>query len=201
MTPVSIAFNEAYEGLQRGVFDCMVINPNQYVSGLILKDVAPEFVPVTMAQLQSSTWVMNLDTWNGFPVELQNFITQESVHAAYDIWKGYLQIEAQAGDLIAAAKEVHTNDVSELEPVAKAQREAAVAALAQSAPGSVTDPQGVIDAYTKRIAYWTQEARSGGLQGLRTHAGGDPARLSADSAMSTSRSSMRSSTRKSPRRC
>src|SRR5690606_1109227 len=63
MTPVSIAWNEAYEGLQRGVFDCMVINPNQYADGLILKDVAPEYVPVTMAQLQSSTWVINLETW------------------------------------------------------------------------------------------------------------------------------------------
>lgn len=155
MTPVAIAWNEAYEGLQRGVFDCMVINPNQYVNGLILKDVAPEFVPVTMAQLQSSTWVMNLETWDSFPVELQNFITEQSVKAAYDIWMGYLEIEAGAGDLIAAADEIHTNDVSALEPVAAKQRAEAVAALASTAPATVTDPQAVIDAYLARIAYWT----------------------------------------------
>lgn len=155
MTPVSIAWNEAYEGLQRGVFDCMVINPNQYVDGLILKEVAPEYVPVTMAQLQASTWVINLEAWNSFPVELQNFLTEESVRAASNIWKGYLQIEAKAGDLIAAGKEVHTNDVSKLEPVAKAQREAAVAKLASVAPPTVTDAQGVVDNYLKRIAYWT----------------------------------------------
>ena len=164
MTPVSIAWNEAYEGLQRGVFDCMVINPNQYVNGLILKDVAPEFVPVTMAQLQSSTWVMNLEVWESLPVELQNFITEESVRAAYNIWKGYLEIEAQAGDLIAAGKEVHTNDVSELEPVAAAQRAAAVAALADTAPSSVTDPKAVIDNYTKRIAYWTEALEAQGYK-------------------------------------
>jgi TRAP-type C4-dicarboxylate transport system substrate-binding protein len=155
MTPVSIAWNEAYEGLQRGVFDCMVINPNQYVNGLVLKDVAPEFVPVTMAQLQSSTWVMNKDVWDGFPVELQNFITEANAKAAYDIWMGYLEIEAQAGDLIAAGEEIHTNDVSELEPVAAAQRAAAIATLADSAPGAVEDPQKVIDDYLARIDYWT----------------------------------------------
>lgn len=155
MTPVSIAWNEAYEGLQRGVFDCMVINPNQYADGLILKDVAPEYVPVTFAQLQSSTWVMNLDTWNSFPTELQNFMTEESVRAAQNIWQGYLEIEARAGDLIAAGEEIRVNDVSELEPVAAAQRAEAVQGLAQSAPAAVDDPQAVIDGYLERIAYWT----------------------------------------------
>lgn len=162
MAPVSIAWNEAYEGLQRGVFDCMVINPNQYVNGLILKDVAPEYVPVTMAQLQASTWVMNLEVWESFPVELQNFITQENIRAAYNIWNGYLEIEAQAGDVIAAGQEIHTNDVSELEPVAKAQREEFVAALAAAAPGSISDAQAVVDAYLERIAYWTAALEADG---------------------------------------
>lgn len=164
MTPVGIAWNEAYEGLQRGVFDCMVINPNQYVNGLILKDVAPEYVPVTMAQLQASTWVINLDVWNSFPVELQNFITAESVRAAYNIWKGYLEIEAQAGDLIAEAKEVRTNDVSALEPVAKAQREAAVAKLGETAPASVTDANAFVKDYQDRIAYWTATLKAQGYE-------------------------------------
>ena len=155
MSAVSIAWNEAYEGLQRGVFDCMVINPNQYVDGLILKDVAPEFVPVTMAQLQASTWVMSLDVWESFPVELQNFITEQNAKAAYDIWMGYLDIEAGAGELIAAGDEIHTNDVSELEPVAAAQRADYIAALPATAPSSVTDPQAVVDDYLERIDYWT----------------------------------------------
>ena len=50
---------------------------------------------------------------------------------------------------------MHTNDVSELEPVAKAQRAAAVAALADSAPDSVSDPQAFVDNYLARIAFWT----------------------------------------------
>jgi TRAP-type C4-dicarboxylate transport system substrate-binding protein len=164
MTPVSIAWNEAYEGLQRGVFECMVINPNQYADGLILKDVAPEYVPVTMAQLQASTWVINKDLWESFPVELQNFITKENVRAAYNIWKGYLQIEAKAGDLIAAGEEIHTNDVSELEPVAAKQRAEYVAGLADIAPATVSDPQGVVDEYQKRIAYWTDFLEAEGYE-------------------------------------
>ena len=156
MTPVSIAWGEAYEGLQRGVFDCMVINPNQYVDGLVLKDVAPEFVPVTMAQLQASTWVINLDVWNGFPKELQDFITQANVKAAYDIWQGYLAIEAKAGEVIAAGDEIHTNDISTLEPIAAEQRAAYIAGLADTAPDSVENPQAFIDEYQARIGYWTE---------------------------------------------
>lgn len=156
MTPVSIAWGEAYEGLQRGVFDCMVINPNQYADGLVLKDVAPEYVPVTMAQLQASTWVMNKDVWEGFPVELRNFITQQNVKAAYDIWKGYLQIEAKAGDLIAEGKEIHTNDISELEPVAAAQRAEFVKALPGTAPAGVADAEAFVTKYEERIGYWTK---------------------------------------------
>ena len=162
MTPVSIAWNEAYEGLQRGVFDCMVINPNQYVNGLILKDVAPEYVPVTMAQLQASAWVINLEVWESFPVELQNFITKENVRAAYNIWNGYLEIEAEAGDVIAAGEEIHTNDVSELEPVARAQREEFVAELAETAPASISEPQAVVDDYLERIDYWTKALEDDG---------------------------------------
>ncbi|MAM62189.1 MAG: hypothetical protein CMH11_11915 [Maritimibacter sp.] len=156
MTPVSIAWGEAYEGLQRGVFDCMVINPNQYADGLVLKDVAPEFVPVTMAQLQASTWVMNLDVWNDFPKELQDFITQANVKAAYDIWAGYMDIEAKAGELIAAGEEIHTNDVSTLEPIVKEQRAAYVAGLADTAPDAVENPQAFVDDYQARIDYWTE---------------------------------------------
>lgn len=162
MSAVNIAWNEAYEGLQRGVFDCMVINPNQYVDGLVLAEVAPEFVPVTMAQLQASTWVMNLEVWESFPVELQNFITEQNAKAAYDIWMGYLDIEAGAGDLIAAGDVIHTNDVSELEPVAAKQRAAYVASLGDTAPAAIDNPQEVIDNYLARIDYWTEALEAEG---------------------------------------
>lgn len=155
MTPVSISWGEAYEGLQRGVFDCMVINPNQYADGLVLKDVAPDYVPVTLAQLQASTWVINKDVWDDFPPELQDFITQANIKAAYDIWNGYLQIEAKAGDLIAAGDQLKTHDVSALEPIAQDQRAAFIAGLAAKAPAGLDDPQGLIDAYLDRIAHWT----------------------------------------------
>lgn len=155
MTPVSIAWDEVYEALQREVIDCMTINPNQLADGLILKDVAPEYVPVTTAQLQSSTFVMNLDTWESFPPELQDFITEANARAAYKIWQGYLEIEAAAGDLIASG-EVNTNEVSELEPVATTQREEAIAAMADNAPAAIEDPQAMVDQYLERTQYWQQ---------------------------------------------
>lgn len=155
MTPVSIAYNEAYEGLQRGVFDCMVLNPNQLVIGAVFKDVAPEYVPVTMAQLQSSSWVMNLDTWNSFPKELQDFITEQNIIAAANIWKGYLEIEGKVGDAITAG-EVRVNDASQLETVVAAQRAKFVENMIAAAPGAVTDAAGTVNSYQERVNYWTQ---------------------------------------------
>ena len=150
-----MAFNESYEALQRGVIDCIVLNPNQLVSGMVLKDVAPEFVPVTFAQLVSSVWVMSLDVWDSFPVELQNFMIEENGRAAYNIWNGYLELEAEAGELIAEGDVVHTSDVSELEPVAQDQREDYVAALPDTAPPSISDAESVVEDYLDRVAYWT----------------------------------------------
>lgn len=155
MSPVTIAWDEIYEALQRKMIDCVTTNPNQLADGLILKDVAPEYVPVTTAQVQSSTFVINLDTWESFPPELQGFITEANARAAYKIWQGYLEIEARAGDLIASGK-VHTNDVSELEPVAAAQRDEAIASMADNAPAAIKDPQGVVDQYLERMKYWQQ---------------------------------------------
>lgn len=168
MTTVSIAYNEAYEGLQRGVFDCMVLNPNQLVIGSVFKDVAPQFVPVTMAQLQSSSWVMNLDTWNSFPKELQDFITEQNVIAAANIWKGYLQIEGKVGDAITA-KEVTVNDVSALEPVVTAQRAKFLENMAASAPAAVTDAPALIKGYQERVAYWTKSLVDGGYPVVERH--------------------------------
>ena len=106
--------------------------------------------------------MINKEIWDGFPPELQTFITQENVKAAYNIWNGYLQIEGKAGDLIAAGDEIHTNDVSAIEPVARKQRESFIAALAGTAPPAVTHPQAFVDAYRKRIAYWTEALTSEG---------------------------------------
>ena len=117
---------------------------------------------MTMAQLQASTWVMNLDVWNDFPKELQDFITQANVKAAYDIWEGYMQIEAKAGELIAAGDEINTNDVSSLEPIVKEQRAAYVAGLADTAPGNIDNPQAFVDDYQARIAYWTEALEAEG---------------------------------------
>src|SRR5690606_24463977 len=58
--PVSLPFNEAYEGLQRGVIDCVTVMPAAFLSfGFV--EVAHEFVPITFAQTAGQTIVMNLD--------------------------------------------------------------------------------------------------------------------------------------------
>ncbi|MAU22335.1 MAG: hypothetical protein CMH13_17715 [Martelella sp.] len=154
-TSVSIAFNETYEALQRGVIDCIGQNPYQLASAMTYKDVAKEYVPVTLSHMQSSAWVMNLDTWNSFPPELQAFINEQNIIAASNIWKTYLELEAKVGDLITA-EEIRVNDVSELEPVIAEQRAKTVAAMAETAPSTIENPQEEVDRYLERLDYWRQ---------------------------------------------
>lgn len=161
MVSVSVAFNESYEALQRGVIDCIGQNPYQLAIGMVFKDVAPELVPLTLAQMQSSSWVINLDTWNSLPAELQDFIVDQNIIAATNIWKSYLEAEALVADLIETGK-VRVNNVSQTEPIVQKQREETLANMAKIAPATVTDPQAVIDGHMARIAHWTKLLVDGG---------------------------------------
>jgi TRAP-type C4-dicarboxylate transport system substrate-binding protein len=146
-TTVNLSYNEIYEGLQRGVIDCVSINPNQLVSSLILKDVAPYYHPVTMPLWQATNFVMTGDVWEELPQELKQIMHTEAAQAALDVWNRFLELEGAAGEAIVAGDVVKTVVAPEVDKVAEASRREYIEQLASSAPKSVTNPEQVVQDY------------------------------------------------------
>lgn len=157
MVPVSLSYNEIYEGLQRGVIDCVTINPNQLVSSLMLEDVAPYYHPVTFPLFQSTNFVMTLDVWEDLPPELQQVFHEEAAQAARDIWDRFIELESEAGEAISSEEVVQVVESSELDEAAATSRQEYVNSLAQSAPSEVPDPETVVSDYIALFDRWTNE--------------------------------------------
>lgn len=155
MVPVDLSYNEIYEGLQRGVIDCVTINPNQLVSSLILEDVAPYFHPVTFPLFQATNFVMTKDLWDGLPVELRQVMHAEAAQAALDIWNKFIELEALAGEAIISGDVVKAVEAAELEEAASQSREEYVAGLAADAPATVPNPDEVVEEYLAKFDSWT----------------------------------------------
>lgn len=155
LSTVNIAYNEIYEGLQRGVIDCVTINANQLVSSLTLKDVAPYYHPVTFSMWQATNFMMNLDLWESFPVELQRIMQEEAGRAAYDVMNRFIELEALAGEAFEDGT-AFVVDAPELQEAADASREEILADMVDSAPPSVEDPAQVVEDYSATFDAWVQ---------------------------------------------
>lgn len=155
MSTVNIPYNEIYEGLQRGVFDCVSINANQLVSSLTLKDVAPYYHPVTFPMWQATNFMMNLELWEGFPVELQRIMQEEAGRAAHDVMDRFIELEALAGAAFEDGSATIV-DAPELQEAADASREDFLTEMAAAAPGSVSDPEQVVEDYSADFDEWVQ---------------------------------------------
>jgi TRAP-type C4-dicarboxylate transport system substrate-binding protein len=155
MTTVNIAYNEIYEGLQRGVVDCITINANQLVSSMTVKDVAPYYHPVTFSMWQATNFMMNDDVWESFPVELQRIMAEEAGQAAHDIMNRFIELEALAGAAFEDGSATIV-DAPELQAAADESREQILAAMVDSAPPSVEDPEQVIEDYSATFDRYVQ---------------------------------------------
>lgn len=153
LTTVNIPYNEIYEGLQRGVVDCVSINANQLVSSLTLKDVAPYYHPVTFPMWQATNFMMSRELWESLPVELQRIMQQEAGQAAHDVMQRFIDLEAMAGEAFEDDS-VTVVDTPELQAAADASREEYVANMAEAAPDSVPDAQQVVEDYSATFDGW-----------------------------------------------
>lgn len=150
--PVTVAFNEIYEGLQRGVLDCALMDPGS-IPAFDFADVAQEFVPLSIISALGG-YTVNLDFWESLPSELQNIIYEEAAHASFEFTHIANDDVGLLGALLDEGR-VRVNDVSDLAPLIKDYQESTLADLPSVAPPGVDDPQAVIDRFVERKAYWT----------------------------------------------
>lgn len=149
MTPVPMTILEAYEGLERGVIDCIVL----YTGGFIdfsLWDVAPYYVPVTLSTYMPNLLSINLDLWNSLPTDAQAILED----AAFTYFSetlgrnldGYAHFATENDDLVFEDASAASVIVSEF------QQSVIKEALSSSA---VDDPKSLHDNFGARLDSWS----------------------------------------------
>lgn len=155
MVAVPLVPPEMYEAFSRGIIDCVVLHPMGYQdTGLI--DVPGEkyYVNLEFSGWNSTYYVMNKAKWDGLP-DLAKQILNDGFTAATEVQlAGTYERHTQFADLIengtVNALQADSEFRSTLEDFQKRQ----VDELLSSAPGSLEDPQGVIDEYVGLLSKW-----------------------------------------------
>lgn len=152
-TPTHVSTPEVYQALNRGIVDCAVY-PASVMDTLSLWEVAPHIVPVGLTPLASFTVVINKDVWDSFPAEVQDIFREEAV----DFMVGYngntLEQLANIAEVGPSEHGLTLHDPTALNEVLAGGQQERLDNLAESAPASLSDPQGFIDRYTGLMEEW-----------------------------------------------
>lgn len=153
MVPVSMPISEMYEGIQRGVVDCIINYPPTAID-LGLWEVAPHYMPARFSGMNGNRMTINLDVWNELPLDAQQLVYD----AGLEMWKAYLEHNLAAFERYATegveAHGVTFHDTSELDAVLSEHQAAEWEQLAATAPEGVADPQTIVDAYQASLDEW-----------------------------------------------
>ncbi|AFR49471.1 TRAP-type C4-dicarboxylate transport system periplasmic component [Gordonia sp. KTR9] len=103
-SPVSIPYSDVYEGVQRGVVDCVVTAATGAIATNVV-DVAPQvtFSPDLPATSNPAVWAFSADTWNSLPLAAQQLLWDKlSVLYAVQLEKS-MKLYAEVSQQIAEA--------------------------------------------------------------------------------------------------
>lgn len=162
MLPISMPMGEVYEGLQRGVIDCAVVQVPAYID-FALWEVAKHYVPVKLSQQNGNMLVINNDVWESLSDD-DKIVFEEASVIFNEIFLNrtidrYRQFSMEGPDeygLVFA-------DPTELNEVITEFQEARVEDMMASAPASLENPQQFVDSYLEVLDGWLATAEDLGL--------------------------------------
>lgn len=145
MVPVNLSVLEWYEGLQRGVVDCVSTTPAGAM-GYGVWEVAKHWNYLDFLGSGASSIVANKDKFEGLPLEAQQIIWD-----ALDTWVAE-RIQLSAGDYARMATEgqqkhgvqFNTPDAA-LQGAIQAEQERRLDELIATPPPGISDPQAFVD--------------------------------------------------------
>lgn len=99
MTSVSMTFADLYEGLKHKAIDCVYTTAgNTTFKPYGLTEVAKYYAPMNgWTPLTAAGFIINLDVWNSFPVELQQVVEEASIEALATHSSGAFEVIAEFG--------------------------------------------------------------------------------------------------------
>ncbi|MDF3309675.1 TRAP transporter substrate-binding protein DctP [Rhodococcus sp. T2V] len=153
MTTVSVAYDELYEALERGVVDCGINSfAGTYEQGFA--DVAPHLVPITLPQTPNAMFVFNKDAWDRLDPAVQQAISDASSALIRGSAERQLEI-VQEGAKTLIGKKLTVDDPGTLGDIAAAAAKKWLASMADRAPDSVDNPAQVITQYQAMLDHWS----------------------------------------------
>ncbi|MEV7649089.1 TRAP transporter substrate-binding protein DctP [Arthrobacter sp. NPDC089319] len=153
MVPVNLPTAELYEGLQRGVVDCVLIGAGS-MSDYGVFDVASHFVPLNASSPFVAT-VMNLDMWNSFSPELQDVFLEAGVNFMSNLVAADLEKYSTVFGDGGPGKDVTWYDAPDVREALAAYQNERIAGLAQ-AEGAPANAQEVLSAQEQSGAHWKE---------------------------------------------
>lgn len=154
MQPVNLEPGEIYEGLQRGVIDCVVHHPPGYI-GNSTWEVAKHYTTVPFSGAMAYL-VMSEDVWEGLSAEDQQAFVDASAVYFSEFEQKSLQDYAEF-----AEDGENEHDISWHEPddalidELQTHQEEARAGLSSDAPEALSDPDAYIEAYEDGMSDWS----------------------------------------------
>lgn len=155
MIPTTVAVDETYEGLQRGVVDCAIANPRTAMT-YGFWEIAKYYVEVPFSGINSQYIVMNQSTWDALSEEDQKLLSDTS----FTWWSENLQQDGidkyQEFYEIGGTEQGITFLEADTELVGAITDYQAgmLEKLPEEAPPIVDNPQQVVDDYIGRMDYW-----------------------------------------------
>ena len=95
-TPVTISYPEIYDALSKGVIDGLSGSPFELAFLNKLHEPAPYFLDPGIGSYGALTTIMNLDTWNSLPKDIQEIMSQVSKELSFPYVSTTMESEEKA---------------------------------------------------------------------------------------------------------
>lgn len=153
MVPVPLPVTEMYEGLQRGIIDCVTLQVPSHID-YGLWEVAPYYVPASMSPLNAMPFVVNKDVWESLPEEAQQIMRDSAQKALTATLSTIIDNYERFAVEGPSEHQIEFNDPRELDEVLADYQRSREARMLDDAPSSVTEPETVIDGIQSSHEEW-----------------------------------------------
>ncbi len=155
MQPVNLPPGEIYEGLQRGVIDCVMQHPPGYI-GNGAWEVAKHYTPLPFSGAYAYL-VMSQSTWDSLDLADQKAVWKASTDYFIEYEKKSLSDYSEWGSTSGSAQQVVWHEASgELIEAVRTHQAKARTEMVAKAPESLKDPAAYIADYESAMAKWEQ---------------------------------------------
>lgn len=156
-TTVSLATEEVYEGLQRGVVDCVSAGAGaSFFPSMGVPEVAPYYAMLNMSSDMGAGYIINLDVWDSLPAEAQAIFDSASAVYAANITEAYIEDYHEFASTADDTGVVFTDSRELNEAMAEFNNDHRDRdTLIESATGIYDDPEATVDEFLEIVDKWS----------------------------------------------